>query len=272
MSSVPTPAPARRSGTVAEFAAGFLVLGRGFATWRRHGRLMLLGFVPALIVGGAITVVLTLVAINVYGIGSGIVRPFSHHWHPVWQEVAAYSVGAAVLTLVGVLCVFAFTALSLLLGEPVYTRIWRAVERDLGGDPPSHEPGFWRTVGDSGRIVVQTILASVIVALVALIPFIGPPVAAVAGMLITGRLVALELTARPLEARGLTREQRSRVLRTRSPRLVGFGVAVHLCFLVPFGAVIVMPAAVAGATILARLAVESHTLDGAQDSKRPVSD
>jgi len=268
--SSPDVTPPR--GTIAEFAAGFLVLGRGFATWRRHPRLMLLGFVPAFIVGAAIVVVLTLVAINVYGIGHGIVRPFSHHWHPVWQDVAAYSAGAAVLTLVGVLCVFAFTALSLLLGEPVYTRIWRAVEQDLGGDPPEHEAGFWRTVGDSARIVLQTIVAAVIVGLAAAIPFVGPLIAGVGGMLITGRLVALELTARPLEARGLSRAQRATVLRTRNPRLIGFGVAVHLCFLVPLGAVAVMPAAVAGATILARLASETHGFAFPQDSKRPVSD
>lgn len=272
MSSAPPSDPPATRGTIAEFAAGFVVLGRGFTTWRRHPRLMLLGFVPALIVGAAITALLTIVAINVYGIGSGIVRPFSHHWDPVWQEIAAYSVGAAVLGIVGVLCVFAFTALSLLLGEPVYTRIWRAVEQDLGGDPPEHEAGFWRTVGDSARIVLQTVVAAVIVAIIAFIPFIGPPIAAVAGVLITGRLVGLELTARPLEARGMTRERRSEVLRTRNPRLIGFGVAVHLCYAIPFGAVAVMPAAVAGATILARTATDTHAGLSPQDSKRPVSD
>ena len=233
---------------------------------------MLLGFVPALIVGAVSTAVLTIVAINIYGIGSGIVRPFSHHWHPVWREIAAYSAGAVIIVLVGMLGVFAFTALSLLFGEPVYTRIWRAVEQDLGGHPPEHEPGFWQSVRDSGLIVLQTLVAAVVVALVAAIPFVGPPVAAVAGVLVTGRLVALELTARPLEARGLSREQRGRVLRSRNPRLVGFGVAVHLCYAVPLGAVLVMPAAVAGATMLARLASETHEFDADQPSNRPVSD
>jgi CysZ protein len=33
---------------------------------------------------------------------------------------------------------------------------------------------------------------------------------------------------------------------------MGFGVAVFVCFLIPFGAVLVMPAAVAGATLLTR--------------------
>jgi len=272
VSSDPPTAPPPRHGIVREFAAGFLVLGRGFTTWRRHPRLMLLGFVPALIVGSVIAVVLTLIVVNIYGIGHGLVRPFSHHLDPVWTEIAAYGAGAAVIAIVAVLAVFAFTALSLLLGEPVYTRIWRAVEQDLGGHPPEHEAGFWRTVGDSGRIVLQTVLAAVVVAFVALIPVVGPPIAAVGGALVTGRLVGLELTARPLEARGLTRQQRARVLRSRNPRLIGFGVAVHLCYAVPLGAVLVMPAAVAGATILARLATDSEGFSAPQASKRPVSD
>lgn len=51
-------------------------------------------------------------------------------------------------------------------------------------------------------------------------------------------------------------------LRTRSARVVGFGVAVHVCFLVPGGAVLVMPAAVAGATHLARFVLDEVDAEG----------
>jgi CysZ protein len=79
----------------------------------------------------------------------------------------------------------------------------------------------------------------------------------VLGFVFTARILALELTTRPLEARGMTRVERRAALRTRSPRVLGFGVGVQLCFLVPGGAILVMPAAVAGATHLAR-----HVLAG----------
>jgi CysZ protein len=36
--------------------------------------------------------------------------------------------------------------------------------------------------------------------------------------------------------------------------MLGFGVATQLCFMVPLGAVATMPAAVAGATLLGRVA------------------
>ena len=42
------------------------------------------------------------------------------------------------------------------------------------------------------------------------------------------------------------------MLGARRPLILGFGVATWLLFLVPLGAVVVMPAAVAGATMLSR--------------------
>ena len=36
---------------------------------------------------------------------------------------------------------------------------------------------------------------------------------------------------------------------------IGFGAAVFVCFLIPLGAILVMPAAVAGGTVLARAQV-----------------
>ena len=66
------------------------------------------------------------------------------------------------------------------------------------------------------------------------------------GVFLSGRLLARELMARPMEARGLTRRAPRPAPRTQRPRVLGFGVAVHLCFFVPGGAILVMPAAVAG--------------------------
>jgi CysZ protein len=42
------------------------------------------------------------------------------------------------------------------------------------------------------------------------------------------------------------------LLRARLPLALGFGLGVFVCFLVPLGAVLLMPAAVAGGTLLAR--------------------
>jgi CysZ protein len=42
------------------------------------------------------------------------------------------------------------------------------------------------------------------------------------------------------------------MLRGRRAMAIGFGTATFVCFLIPLGAVLVMPAAVAGATLLCR--------------------
>ena len=90
--------------------------------------------------------------------------------------------------------------------------------------PEKHETGFWRSVGDSLRLVVRAVLISLLLALLSFIPVVGTVLAAVLGFLFTARILALELTTRPLEARGLTRVERRAALRTRSPRVLGFGV------------------------------------------------
>jgi hypothetical protein len=59
-------------------------------------------------------------------------------------------------------------------------------------------------------------------------------------------------SARRSTGAGCAWKDRRLALRTRTSLALGFGVAVFVCFLVPFGAVLVIPAAVAGATLLAR--------------------
>jgi len=93
---------------------------------------------------------------------------------------------------------------------------------------------------------------ALLAALVGLIPVVGGVVSTLFAVAFTGWLIADELASRALTARGIDRRGRRRLLRRRRARVLGFGVATQLCFLVPLGAVATMPAAVAGATLLAR--------------------
>lgn len=212
---------------------------------------MLLGLVPALIVATALIALILVIATNAEAIVA-FVTPFANTWDPGWARL--FRVVVAVSLLIGfvVLAAFTFTGLTLLIGDWFYERIWRAVETDLGGMPAEHQTGFWRSVGDAFRLFVRAILTSVLLVLLSFIPVVGTIAAAVLGLFFTARILATELTTRPLEARGLMRGERRAALRARPPRVLGFGVAVQLCFLVPGGAILVMPAAVAGATHLAR--------------------
>ena len=74
----------------------------------------------------------------------------------------------------------------------------------------------------------------------------------VAAVGMSGWLLADELTTRALAARGIQAAERRALRRRHRARVLGFGVATQLFFLVPLGAVATMPAAVAGATVLGR--------------------
>lgn len=234
-----------------EFFAGMALLGRGFAFWRRRPGMMALGLVPAAIVGilllaGVVALAATLPGITV------AVTPFADGWPELWAIVVRAAIGTAMIGAALVLVAISFTALTLVVGDPFYERIWRAVERDLGPDDIDRGTGFWRSVADALWLFVRGMVVALLAALIGLIPAVGGVLATVTGVALTGWLIADELSSRALEARGLDRAARSALLRGRRARVLGFGVATQLCFLIPLGAVATMPAAVAGATVLAR--------------------
>jgi len=258
--SATPPTTTRAAGVVSEFFSGFATLFRGFSWWKRRPGLMLLGLLPALIVAVALIALILVIATNAEGI-VGFVTPFANTWDPGWARLFRVIVAISLLIGFVVLAVFTFTGLTLLIGDWFYERIWRAVETELGGMPEEHTTRFWRAVGDGLRLFTRAIVTAVLLALLSFIPVVGTILAAVLGVIFAARIIAIELTTRPLEARGMARGERLAALRTRSPRVLGFGIAVNLCFLVPGGAIVIMPAAVAGATHLAR-----HLLDDAPGS------
>ena len=253
MSIEPPPTPRRTRGPnpITEFFRGFATLIRGFSYWRRRPRLMALGLIPAAIVFAILVALIAVLAFNLDAITT-FLTAFANGWDEIWRDVLRIGFALALILGLVVLYAFAFTALTLFIGDWFYEKIWRAVEQDLGEFTRGREPGFWRSSADAGRLVVRAIFTGLFLAVIGIIPVVGAPSAAVLGIFLSGRLVALELTTRPLEARGMTRLERRTALRNHSPRVFGFGVAVHLCFLIPGGAIVVMPAAVAGATVLAK--------------------
>ena len=234
-----------------EFIDGVRMLGRGLALWRRIPGTMALGLVPAAIVGIVLFAGIVALAFHLPRLAE-FVTPFADGWPGIWAGVVRVAVGTAMLGAALVLIAISFTALTLLIGEPFYDRIWRAAERELGDTPPAADYGFWRAVGDGVSFVVRGILIAIAAGLLGVIPVVGGVIGAVAGVVMTGWLLADELSSRALSARGIDRRTRRALLSANRARTLGFGVATQLCFFVPLGAVLIMPAAVAGSTVLAR--------------------
>jgi CysZ protein len=234
-----------------EFVRGVALLGRGFATWRRRPGLMMLGLLPAAIVGALFLTGLIVLSASLPGLTDAM-TPFADGWPTLWATVFRIAVGTALLGAALVLVVVTFTAVTLLVGDPFYERIWRSVETDAGAAPPDARYGFWRSVADGLSLIGRGLVVALLAALIGLVPVVGGALSAVFGVTLTGWLVADELTSRAFTARGMARSARRHLMRRHRARVLGFGVATQLTFLVPLGAVVTMPAAVAGATLLAR--------------------
>lgn len=234
-----------------EFGAGVGMLFRGFGMWRRIPGAMALGLVPALAVGAVLLAALVGLGFAAPGIAEAV-TPFAEGWAPFWVTALRVLVGAATFGAGLLLVAVSFTAITLAVGDPFYERIWKAVELDTTGVVPEAAGGFWRAVGDSIRLIAKGAGAAILAWAIGLVPLVGSAVGLVIGVALTGWLLADELSSRALAARGIDGRARGRLLRRARPRVIGFGVATQLCFLVPLGAVAVMPAAVAGSTLLAQ--------------------
>ena len=236
---------------IREFTAGIRTLFRGFGVWRTRPGLMALGLVPAIIALVLLAAALVPLILSMPSLSAWL-TPFADGWTEPWRGFLRTAVGLVVVAAALALASSVFSALTLTIGDPFYQRIWHAVERDLGDPPPAGGGSFWTTVGEGLRLVVLGILIALLVLLIGLVPGIGSFLGAVSGVVLTGRLLARELTGRAFDARDLSPAVRGGLFAGSRAGVLGFGVSTQMCFLIPGGAVVVMPAAVAGSTMLAR--------------------
>jgi CysZ protein len=253
------------TGAVTRFLAGAGLLLRGLALYVRSPRLMLLGILPALISGALFVAAFAALLYFVDDL-AGLLTPFADDWSEAGRRLIRVVAGLAVVGLAGLLGVLAFTAVTLAVGDPFYEKISERVEDRLGGTPGAVEVPFWaslrRSIADSLRLVAVSALVGVPLFAAGFIPLLGQTVVPVVGALVGGWFLALELAGAPFYRRGLRLPDRRSILKADRPTTLGFGTAVFLCFLIPLGAVLIMPAAVAGATLLARRSLGQSVEEG----------
>lgn len=230
--------------------------------YARSPRLLLLGLIPAII---TMLVFVALLGTLIYFIGdlSALVTWFADDWPEGSRTAVRIAAGAGLIGFGLLIWALTFTAVTLLIGDPFYEAIAERVEDAFGGVPdaidlPWHKE-LRRSLRDAGRMLVISIMFGLPLFLAGFLPIVGQTVVPVLGGAVAGWFLAVELVGVAFNRRGLRLDDRRRLLARQRPMAVGFGVAVFACFLVPLGAVLIMPAAVAGGTLLARRVLDLPT-------------
>ena len=233
---------------------------RGVRAWASDPALMALGLIPGLIavwlfVAAFVATVLWLdslsnwIATLLVGDGGA---------HALIQMAAALGVVGPTILIV----VYGFVAVTSVIGQPFFERLSHRVDDRLGPVANGPDWPWWlnaaRGVGEGLRLALVAIPTSLALLLLGLVPFAGTALAWTLGALIGGWFVALEFTAVPFERRGLRLRDRRRILARRRAQTLGFGAMAFVMSAFAPLAVLMMPSAVAGGTLLARAALDEE--------------
>ncbi|HET7395307.1 MAG TPA: sulfate transporter CysZ [Gammaproteobacteria bacterium] len=175
------------------------------------------------------------------------------HWL-AWLTWLLWPVFAAT---VAILLFYSFTLIANLLGAPFNSFLSANIETRLSGRAPDSGRSLWQEIAVSVRdefrrliyILWRTLLIGVLALLLLFVPVANIAVPAL-WFLFTAWMLAAQYSDYPLANRGVEFSAQRALLNSRKARLLGFGCATTLCTLIPVVNFVVMPAAVAGATLL----------------------
>lgn len=238
-----------------DLGRGLALLVRGQRWAIRHGRDWRFGMLPALITLVGYAAALAALVVWSDDLASWA-TPFADGWTSAWRDLFRGLLTAVVIGGGLLLAVISFTAVTLLVGQPFYESLAQRVDVSEGNAPdvPNRSAlrELWIGVRDSVRLLVRVAAFGVVLFALGFVPAVGQTVVPAVGFCVSGFFVALELAGVSMQRRDIELRERLRLMRGRLMLVLGFGVPLVLAFLVPFVAVVLMPGAVAGATLLTR--------------------
>ncbi len=148
---------------------------------------------------------------------------------------------------------FGFTLLANLVGAPFNSYLSAAVEKQLSGHAPADDDSFIQVLSKSLSGEMKKILYFALWAIplfiLGFIPMLNLFAPAL-WLLFGAWMMSIEYADYPLGNQGLTFPDIRRKLREKTLLSLGFGGAVMLASMIPVLNFLVMPAAVAGATVM----------------------
>ena len=247
---------------MSEFLAGFALLGRGLRLILRRPRLFGLGAIPPAITSVVFIGILVAVFSQLERMVAWL-TPFADDWSTGTQLVIRVLVGAALVAGLVLVMVVTFTTLTLAIGSPIYDKLSEAVEREFGPVPELDESvatGAARAVRHSVTLIAVSLLVTVLLFAVGLVPGVGQTVVPVVSAAFGGWVLGIELVGSTFERRRLlTLTDRRVAMRRHRARVLGFTVPTFLLLAIPVVGVVVFPVATAGGTLLARQLLDEPT-------------
>lgn len=245
------PYATQRRGRLRDFFAGAGYLGRGLGWTLRNPGQWLFGLVPALV--ALVLYGSALLALGWYaGDLAKTITPFADHWSQGIRQTLRVLTSLSLFGAGAFVAAVTYTGTVLAIGTPFYEKLAEQVDGRLPGARQSLPAQFLRGIGDTIVLGLAATAFAVLFFALGFIPVIGQTVVPVLAATVTGYFLTGELTAIALERRGLARRERFLLLKANRSLAVGFGAATVVLFMIPLGAVVVMPGAIVGATLLAR--------------------
>ncbi|WP_285743772.1 EI24 domain-containing protein [Lentzea sp. NBRC 105346] len=236
-----------------DFGSGVGLLLQGFRLVFSSPKRVLVGALPAfitalLMIGGFVWLAYHIDDIATWATG------FASSWNSGLRRTLEVAIGIVIVALSVGLGVLLFTAVSLVIGGPFYEYIAEQVEDELGGVPEAEQANWWRCfvigIRDAVLLITVSVLFAIPLFAAGFVPFVGQTVVPVIAVCINAYLLGIELTGIPFTRRGRSLKERRRTLATRRAMVLGFAVPTYLLCLIPLAALVVIPAAMAGGTVL----------------------
>jgi CysZ protein len=173
-----------------------------------------------------------------------------------WIEVTRIALWVVFSAAAFLIVFFTITLIANLVGAPFNGLLSEKVERLLSGEMSEDTGGIralfasiFPSIVSELRKLIYFIAIGIVIALLVLLPGINVLSPLLWGIF-SSWMLALEYIAYPMESHNMYFSQARAELKTKKAITFGFGFAVMLVTMIPFVNFIVMPSAVAGATVM----------------------
>ncbi|KPK62320.1 MAG: hypothetical protein AMK73_06335 [Planctomycetes bacterium SM23_32] len=225
------------SGLACPFRAARLML--------RSRRLLLLALLPfvlcLVIYAGFFTAVLLLTD-NVVGL---VIEPGA--W---WRTVIRAALFVALPATFLVFSALTYTAFCFVVAGPLYEWLSIAAEKAVSGSVREEPSGLKNIVVDFLRALVLAVAVLAIELVVLVCGLVMAPVTTVPAFMASAVLLALEYLDYPMERRRLSLKEKVRFVRQHAWEMMGLGLPMLLCLMIPFLGALSLPVGVVAGTLL----------------------